>query len=65
VREHDLERHPLYDRGYRSIGCAPCTRAVGPDEDERAGRWWWEESTIKECGLHWSGDRLVRRGGTR
>jgi phosphoadenosine phosphosulfate reductase len=65
VREHDLERHPLYDRGYRSIGCAPCTRAVGPDEDERAGRWWWEESTIKECGLHWSGDRLVRGGSTR
>jgi phosphoadenosine phosphosulfate reductase len=64
VREHDLERHPLYERGYRSIGCAPCTRAVGPDEDERAGRWWWEESMVKECGLHWTGDRLVRAGGS-
>ena len=65
VREHDLERHPLYERGYRSIGCAPCTRAVGPDEDERAGRWWWEESAVRECGLHWSGGRLVRAGGAR
>ena len=60
VEEHDLERHQLYARGYRSIGCAPCTRAVRPDEDERAGRWWWEDSTVKECGLHWTGGRLVR-----
>jgi len=54
IREHDLEYHSFHDRGYRSIGCAPCTRAVGPDEDERAGRWWWEASTVKECGLHWN-----------
>jgi len=54
IREHDLAYHSLYDHGYRSIGCAPCTRAVGPDEDERAGRWWWEGSTVKECGLHWN-----------
>ena len=52
VRDHGLEYHSLYDKGYRSIGCAPCTRAVGPDEDGRAGRWWWEGSTVKECGLH-------------
>jgi phosphoadenosine phosphosulfate reductase len=54
IHEHRLEYHSLYDHGYRSIGCAPCTRAVGPDEDERAGRWWWEGSTVKECGLHWT-----------
>jgi phosphoadenosine phosphosulfate reductase len=54
VRDHGLEYHSLYDQGYRSIGCAPCTRAVGPDEDGRAGRWWWEGSTVKECGLHWT-----------
>ena len=52
IREHGLDYHSLYDFGYRSIGCAPCTRAVGPEEDERAGRWWWEGSTVKECGLH-------------
>ncbi len=43
--------HPLYKQGYKSIGCAPCTRTVSPEEDERAGRWWWESGT-KECGLH-------------
>ena len=42
----------LYAEGYRSIGCAPCTRAVQPGEDERAGRWWWENPEHKECGLH-------------
>ncbi len=66
IEEHGLERHPLYERGYRSIGCTPCTRPSGPDEDERAGRWWWEDSTARECGLHVTGDgRLVRAGGTR
>lgn len=64
VRTHRLEYHELYDHGYRSIGCAPCTRAVGPDEDERAGRWWWEESTVKECGLHGTGNGLARAGST-
>jgi phosphoadenosine phosphosulfate reductase len=64
TEEHDLERHELYARGYLSIGCAPCTRAVGPGEDERAGRWWWETSTTKECGLHVTADgRLVRADG--
>ena len=46
-----LPINALYSRGYRSIGCAPCSRAVLPHESERSGRWWWEES-IKECGIH-------------
>ena len=51
----------LHDRGFPSIGCAPCTRAVAPGEDERAGRWWWEQPLQRECGLHMSPDgRLVR-----
>ncbi|HZS14812.1 MAG TPA: phosphoadenylyl-sulfate reductase [Candidatus Dormibacteraeota bacterium] len=56
VREHLRRRgvplHPLYSRGYTSIGCAPCTRAVQPGEHERAGRWWWEQGIDKECGIH-------------
>ena len=44
--------HPLYQQGYTSIGCAPCTRAVLPGEEERAGRWWWEAGPDRECGLH-------------
>ncbi len=52
VKEHNLPYNALYDRGYKSIGCAPCTRPVGPDEPERAGRWWWESPETKECGLH-------------
>lgn len=52
AREHDLPMHPLYEHGYASIGCAPCTRPVGPDEGERAGRWWWEAGPDRECGLH-------------
>lgn len=47
-----LPRSRLYERGYRSIGCAPCTRAVLPGEPPRAGRWWWEAPEHKECGLH-------------
>ena len=53
IREHDLPYHSLYDQGYTSIGCAPCTRATAAGEDERAGRWWWEQDGVKECGLHW------------
>jgi phosphoadenosine phosphosulfate reductase len=52
VRERDVPTHPLYERGYRSIGCAPCTRATQPGEDARAGRWWWETNAPKECGIH-------------
>lgn len=54
----------LHARGFPSIGCAPCTRAVAPGEDPRAGRWWWEQDTIQECGLHVGPDgRLVRTRG--
>lgn len=53
IRDHDLPYHSLYDHGYTSIGCEPCTRATRPGEDGRAGRWWWERDAVKECGLHW------------
>jgi phosphoadenosine phosphosulfate reductase len=53
IRERNLPYHALYDRGYTSIGCAPCTRATRAGEDDRAGRWWWEQGEVKECGLHW------------
>ena len=52
VRANDVPTHPLYERGYTSIGCAPCTRAIGPGEETRAGRWWWESNAPKECGIH-------------
>lgn len=52
IREHDVPYNALHDRGFISIGCEPCTRAVNPGQHERAGRWWWEEETKKECGLH-------------
>jgi len=44
--------HPLHDKGFPSIGCAPCTRAIQPGEHPRAGRWWWEDPDNKECGIH-------------
>lgn len=52
VIENKLPVSELISKGFRSIGCAPCTRAIGPEEDIRAGRWWWEEPEHKECGLH-------------
>jgi len=52
IRENDVPYNELHDHGFISIGCEPCTRPVGPGEHERAGRWWWEEATQKECGLH-------------
>jgi len=61
IREHNVPVHPLYARGYTSIGCAPCTRAVGADEGERAGRWWWEDDSKKECGIHFAADGTVTR----
>ena len=59
VREREVPYHALYDRGYSSIGCAPCTRALAPGEPARAGRWWWETNAPKECGIHCS----VESGG--
>ena len=64
IRKNHVPMHPLYARGYASIGCAPCTRAVEAGEDERAGRWWWERDTKKECGIHFGADGTVRREGT-
>ncbi|HVU03837.1 MAG TPA: phosphoadenylyl-sulfate reductase [Polyangiaceae bacterium] len=52
IREERVPFNPLHERGFVSIGCEPCTRAILPGEHERAGRWWWEDSTKKECGLH-------------
>jgi phosphoadenosine phosphosulfate reductase len=61
ARGHDVPLNPLHERGFVSIGCAPCTRAIAPGEPERAGRWWWEQDAAKECGLHVGADgRLVR-----
>jgi len=52
IDDHRVPYNKLYDRGYTSIGCAPCTRAVAPGEDPRAGRWWWELDSVKECGVN-------------
>ena len=52
IKANQLPYNELYDRGYTSIGCAPCTRAIEPGEDLRAGRWWWEKGMPKECGIH-------------
>jgi phosphoadenosine phosphosulfate reductase len=52
VRDRGAPYNPLHDRGFLSIGCAPCTRAIAPGEPERAGRWWWEQQEKTECGLH-------------
>jgi phosphoadenosine phosphosulfate reductase len=60
--KHHVPVNPLHERGFLSIGCAPCTRALEPGEPERAGRWWWEEETKKECGLHIGADGKLTRG---
>ncbi|KFC19853.1 phosphoadenylyl-sulfate reductase [Chryseobacterium sp. FH1] len=52
IKEKQIPYNILHDKGFVSIGCAPCTRAIQPGEDFRAGRWWWEDASKKECGLH-------------
>lgn len=52
IKENRIPYNPLHDKGFPSIGCQPCTRAINPGEDVRAGRWWWENPETKECGLH-------------
>jgi phosphoadenosine phosphosulfate reductase len=65
VRDLGIPYNALEDKGFLSIGCQPCTRPVLPGEDERAGRWWWEQDSARECGLHVGPDgRLARGQGT-
>ena len=61
IRTHAVPYNALHDRGYPSIGCAPCTRAVAAGDDIRAGRWWWENPESRECGLHVSNDGRLER----
>lgn len=60
ARAAGVPLNPLHARGFPSIGCAPCTRAIKPGEDERAGRWWWEKDEKKECGLHVAADGSIK-----
>jgi phosphoadenosine phosphosulfate reductase len=60
VEQHNVPYNPLHDRGFVSIGCSCCTRAIKPGEDQRAGRWWWESPENKECGLHLKDGKLIR-----
>jgi phosphoadenosine phosphosulfate reductase len=60
IRTYSVPYNALHDRGYPSIGCEPCTRAIQPGEDVRAGRWWWESADSKECGLHLVDGKLIR-----
>ena len=62
IKKQDVPYNKLHEKGYASIGCAPCTRAIGDGEDVRAGRWWWEDPQSKECGLHIKDGKLVRKG---
>ena len=61
IKQNKVPYNKLHDQGYPSIGCAPCTRALGKDDDNRAGRWWWENPETKECGLHLKDGKLVRK----
>ncbi|MBC3879127.1 phosphoadenylyl-sulfate reductase [Undibacterium sp. FT79W] len=60
IRSNQVPYNPLHDKGYPSIGCEPCTRAIQTGEDVRAGRWWWENPESKECGLHVVDGKLIR-----
>lgn len=61
IRANNVPYNQLHDKGFASIGCAPCTRAIQPGEPERAGRWWWEQDGSQECGLHLVDGKLVRQ----
>jgi phosphoadenosine phosphosulfate reductase len=61
ILRHDVPVHPLYAKGFPSIGCGPCTRATFGCEEERAGRWWWEQDAEKECGIHITPNGQVMR----
>jgi len=63
VKQNKVPYNKLHDQGYPSIGCSPCTRAIKPGEDIRAGRWWWENPEQKECGLHVA--KASEKGGRR
>ncbi len=65
IKTHDIPYNPLHDKGFPSIGCAPCTRAVEPGEDDRAGRWWWESPETKECGIHIVDGKVIRKNKAR
>lgn len=60
IKSNNVPYNALHDQGFPSIGCAPCTRAIEPGEDVRAGRWWWENPDSKECGLHVVDGKLIR-----
>ena len=60
IRDEEVPYNPLHDRGFISIGCEPCTRPTNPGQHERAGRWWWEEETRRECGLHAAEQPAIR-----
>lgn len=62
TEEFSVPVNELHAKGFLSIGCAPCTRAIAPGESERAGRWWWEQDEKKECGLHITADGALKRG---
>jgi sulfate adenylyltransferase subunit 2 len=62
LKSNQVPYNPLHEKGFPSIGCAPCTRAIQPGEDFRAGRWWWETESNKECGIHFVNGKVVRTG---
>jgi phosphoadenosine phosphosulfate reductase len=64
TQAHGVPVNPLHGKGFLSIGCAPCTRAIAPGEPERAGRWWWEQESARECGLHVGPDGRLTRART-
>ncbi len=64
IKKYEIPYNALHDQGYPSIGCQPCTRAVEPGEDIRAGRWWWEQPEHKECGLHFDDEGNIVRGNS-